>query len=219
MKELVIFDVDNTILKGFSQGLFVSYLYKKGEVTFLYRLIIVLWMIFYKLGLLKDPKPAMEYGLSFIKGKKKSEVEIIVDDFFNTVWVKKMYSESEKIINDHKLNGREVMLVSNAPDILIEKLSRYLGINKFISTKLEIVNGIYTGKIIGDIMYSKQKLNAVNSYIQLNQLSFENSWGYGDHDTDAFLLSKVTHAYAVNPSKKLKKIALQNNWPILNFKL
>lgn len=218
MKEIVIFDVDNTIVQGQSQGLFITFLRKKGYVSMYYYMRLMIWIIFYKLGFAKNPMPAMKYGLSFVKGKKVSEIEKLVDEFFNTVLVKKIYSEARDIIQEHQKIGRSVILVSNAPDILIEKIARYLHIEQYISTKLEQKDGIYTGNIIGDIMYGKQKLHAVNSYIQSKNLSLDNSWAYGDHESDTYVLSGVTHPYAVNPSRKLREIASKNNWPILTFK-
>lgn len=217
MKEVVILDVDNTILKGFSQELLVGYLRKKGYVSFLYRIILGLWLISYKLGFVKDPKSAMEYGFAFIKNKTVREMDTLVEDFFNTVWLKTIYPEMEKIIKEHQNLGRELILVSNAPDILVKKLASYLKINTYIATELEIKDGIYTGKINGEIMYGKRKLNAVNEYIKSNGLSLKNSWGYGDHTSDIFILSEVAHPVAVNPSRGLRNLAIKNNWSILNI--
>ena len=40
---------------------------------------------------------------------------------------------------------------------------------------------------------------------------------FGDSINDRFVLEKVGHAHAVNPSDELKKIALEKSWTILNF--
>jgi HAD superfamily hydrolase (TIGR01490 family) len=219
MKEIVVFDVDNTIIQGFSQEYFVNFLRKRGEISFYQYFSLILKVIFYKWGLLKDPKGAMKQGLFFIKGKSTLDAQKIVNEFFNNILIKKIYPEALKIIKKHQNSDRIVILISNAPDVIVECLAKYLNLTIYISTKLEEKEGIYTGEIIGEIMYGKQKLNALNSYISSQGLSLENSWGYGDHESDASLLSEVSHPFAVNPSKGLKKIALKNKWPILNFKL
>jgi len=219
MKELVIFDVDNTIIRGQSQALFISYLYKKGFVSTYYYFILLSWVILYKFGLVSNPLRAMKYGLSFAKGKKVNDVQYIIDDFFETVLIKNIYKEAKEIVLEHRKRNRDIILVSNAPDILIKKLANYLEIKNFISTQLEVVGEVYTGNIFGEIMYGEQKLLAVKKYIESTEYSLENSWAYGDHDSDEFLLSKVGHPFAVNPSGKLKQTAIKNNWPILTFKL
>jgi HAD superfamily hydrolase (TIGR01490 family) len=177
------------------------------------------WVVLYKLGLVKNPLNAMKYGLSFAKGKSKIEVEIVIEDFFNTVLVKNIFKDAIEIISDHQQRNRTVVLVSNAPDILIEKLAKYLKIEKFISTQLELSNEVYTGNIFGEIMYGEQKLLAIKKYIHGTDYTLEKSWAYGDHDSDIYLLSSVGYPVAVNPTGNLKNIAIKNNWPILNFNL
>ncbi len=219
MKNLVIFDVDNTIVKGQSQALFIKYLYKKKYVSSFYYLTLISWVVLYKFHLVKDPLPPMKYGLSFIKGKTVNEGEKIVNNFFDEVLVKYIYKQALDIIKKYKNEGSDIILVSNAPDILVKKIANYLGVENFLSTKVESENGVYTGNIFGEIMYGEQKLIAVKKYIEVSGHTLENSYAYGDHDSDIHLLKNVAHPYAVNPSGKLKKIAIKNNWPVLNFSL
>jgi HAD superfamily hydrolase (TIGR01490 family) len=146
-------------------------------------------------------------------------VSAIVEDFFQQILVHKFYPEAIKLIKDHQSNGRLVILVSNSPEVVVKKIATHLGIEQYLSTRLELINQLYTGKILGEIMYGKQKVISVNSYIQSRNLSLESSWGYGDHDSDIPVLQEVSHPFAVNPTSSLKKIALKNKWPILTFKL
>lgn len=219
MKDVVIFDVDNTILEGQSQGLFVKFLFKENLLSFFAYLLLVIWVICYRFRIVSNPLPAMKYGLSFIKNKTISEVDEITEKFFNEVLKRKIYPEAINLIKEHQKAGRLLVLVSNAPDILVKKIACNFDVENFISTKLEYKDDVYTGNIIGEIMYGKQKLDSVHDFVQTQGLSLNNSWGYGDHESDIFLLSKISHPYAVNPSRNLRKIALKNNWPILTFKL
>jgi len=219
MKDIAIFDIDNTIIQGQSQALFVQFLRKNGYMSFFYYISLMIWVIAYRLGLVSNPLRPMKYGLSFIRGKTINEADQILNKFFNTVMVKKIYPEVIKIINEHKKADRIIILVSNVPDVLVKKLADYLKIENYLSTVLEIKDGIYTGNIIGDIMYGEQKLNSIKMFVELHRLSFENSWGYGDHESDMFVLERVTHPYAVNPSKGLKVLSIRNNWPVLNFQI
>src|SRR3989344_223982 len=219
MKDIAIFDIDNTIIQGQSRALFVQFLRKNGYMSFFYYISLMIWVIAYRLGLVSNPLRPMKYGLSFIRGKNINEADQILNKFFNTVMVKKIYPEVIKIINEHKKADRIIILVSNVPDVLVKKLADYLKIENYLSTVLEIKDGIYTGNIIGDIMYGEQKLNSIKMFVELHRLSFENSWGYGDHESDMFVLERVTHPYAVNPSKGLKVLSIRNNWPVLNFQI
>ncbi len=67
MKDLVILDLDNVIVKGQSQKLLLNYLFKRKLIGYWYFLKIYLWFVFYKIGLIKNPKRVMEYAFSFLK--------------------------------------------------------------------------------------------------------------------------------------------------------
>ncbi len=217
MKEIVLFDVDDTIIKGQSQKLFLDFLFKNKYISISYFLRLSLWFVFYKMGLIKNPKSAMEYAFSFTKNKTESDIAGIVDKFFSSTLVYKIYPEAKKIIKEHRDKGRSVVLVSNAVDVLIKKISSYLEADDFISTKLEIVDGVYTGNINGNIMYGETKKQSVENYIKSKGITLDNSWAYGDHVSDIFLLSIVKNPYAINPSKELRKYANEKGWPIINF--
>ena len=71
MRELVIFDLDNTLIKGQSQAFLLSYLLKKGVITPFFYLKLMSWFIFYKLGLIKNPGRIMDYSFSFLKDNER----------------------------------------------------------------------------------------------------------------------------------------------------
>lgn len=67
MKELVIFDIDGTIIKGQSQVLFLRYLLSIHRITRVFYLKILLWFILYKLGIVKDQKNRWITHFPFLK--------------------------------------------------------------------------------------------------------------------------------------------------------
>lgn len=217
MNELVVFDVDGTILKGQSQKLLLDFAFKEKYISKFCYFKLNLWFIFYKLGLVKNPLPAINYAYSFLKNKSILEVENLIEKFFNLVLKKYIFKEAVEIIEEHLSSGRKVILVSNAVDILIKRIAKHLNVHDSISTKLEIQNDLYTGEIIGEIMYGENKIKAVEEYAKQKGISTENSWSYADHYSDIPLLSKSAHAFVINPSGKFKKVAMLKKWSILNF--
>jgi HAD superfamily hydrolase (TIGR01490 family) len=219
MKDLVIFDIDNTIIKGQSQALLLKFLFSRNYIPLVYYVRLMMWFMVYKLGFVDNPLKIMKRAFEFLKGKNRKDVEEIIEIFFQTVLRNKFYPEALEIIRMHQKEGREVILVSNAVDVLVERIAKFLNLSKYLCTRLEVVNGVYTGNIDGGIMYSENKLEAVKKYISSYDFSLDRSWGYGDHESDSHLLLNVKYPYAVNPSSGLAKIASVNNWEILHFKL
>lgn len=218
IKELVILDLDNVIIKGQSQKILLNYLFHKRIISIFYYLRIYFWFILYKLGFTKNPKGIMEYAFSFLRGKEVNEIEKIIDIFFERTLKNFIFQEMIDIINKHKREGRELIIISNAIEILVKKIAKFLNVDNYIATKLEVIDGRFTGRIIGDIVYGDNKVNCIKKFIRENNLSFIKSWAYADHISDLKLLKNVTNPYAVNPDAGLKKEAQKNNWPLFYWK-
>ncbi len=219
MKELVVFDLDGTIISKQSQFVLIRYLFKKKSINFGFYFVILLWFMLYKIGLAKNPRPMMEWSFSFLNGKSVEEFDVIIEDFFQKEIKKFIFPQIIDIISKHRAQNREVVIISNAIDPIVKKAASYLGINKYISTKLEVINGKFTGKIDGDIIYGNKKVATLREFTQENGLNFANSYAYTDHISDLSLLLAVTNPCAINPDKSLRKEAKKRRWPILNFKI
>ena len=217
MKELVIFDVDETIVDGQSQRLFLGYLRSKGEIGVFTYIKILTWFIFYKIGLAKDPRAIMEYAFGFMKGKPREEISALAHDFFETRLKEAIYPEAIKIIADHIQSGKKVILLSNAADIVVREVANYLKVTEYLSTELELDGGIYTGRLAGLPRYGSEKLAAIKKYVERNNMDIKMAWAYADHGSDITLLEQVGHPIAVNAAPALSKVAHERNWPTLEF--
>ena len=79
-------------------------------------------------------------------------------------------------------------------------------------TDAEIISGSYTGKVLGHPNFSEEKVRRIKSWIE--DKSFEGIYAYSDSIHDLALLEFSNFPTAVNPDKKLLKIAKQRRWKI-----
>jgi HAD superfamily hydrolase (TIGR01490 family) len=217
MKDLVILDLDGVIVNGQSQQIFLNYVFRKKIVGLFFYCRIYLWFVFYKLGLIKNPKKIMEYAFSFLQNREVKEVDRIVEEFFDEVLYEFIFSEIIVIINEHKSKNRELLIVSNAVDILVKRVALFLEISNYVCTRLEVVNGKFTGRIVNGIVYGKNKVNYTKEFIKKNNLNLNNSYAYADHISDLNFLLMVENPFAINPDRLLFKAAIKNNWPVIRF--
>lgn len=214
---VVFFDVDNTLMRGQSQRLFVSFLFKKGLISLWVYSKIIFWFFLYKIGIAKNPRAIAEYGFAFLKGYAVGDFKKIVSSFFETVLKERIYRESEKIIREHKERGDKVILLSNSFNILMQQIVEYLLIDGFLCTKLEIIDGEFTGKIDGDIVYGVNKIEIAKQYLEDNKIPRNNVWAYADHISDIGILRLVGNPVVVNPSTALLREAKTRKWKILLY--
>jgi len=153
----------------------------------------------------------MEYAFRFVKGKTPEEFDNILEDFHKSVLWKKYYPPAVERISYHKENGDKVVIVSNAIEPLVRIVAGNIGVGDVIATKLEINNGLYTGKIIGDVVYGGKKVDAIRQ----SGICLEKSFVYADHYSDLPMFELAEYPVAVNPHKKLFKHAKSDNWEIL----
>ncbi|HTK32931.1 MAG TPA: HAD-IB family hydrolase [Candidatus Paceibacterota bacterium] len=220
MKKLVIFDVDNTIVDGQSQRLLLSYLFRQKKVSIYYYVSVLLWFIAYKLRIVHNPRKVISFAYSFLKGKSREEVDELLGDFFEKMLKVHIFPEALKAIKEHKDVHDQVIIISNAPSIVVKPLAAYLGIETYFCTQLEIAqNGLYTGAVLGDIMYGDNKRDAVIHFGEQNGFDLSQAYAYGDHISDISVLESVGHPIAVNPDALLKALALKKGWEIHNWHL
>ena len=217
-KILVFFDVDNTLVKGQTQQLLVHYLYKKGKVKFYFFLKYFFWFLLYRLNLVKNVLPVREKAFENFVGWEVSEFEALVRECFEEEIKPRMFPQGLKLIQLHKRENHEIILTSASLSNLIEVLRQYFGTTFAISTKLGIQEDRFTGKVSGVIAYGENKAKMAKELVQKYGMSLDGSYAYTDHTSDLPLLEMVDNPIVVNPDRKLKKIAMKNNWQMYSFK-
>lgn len=217
MKELVIFDLDKVIVDGQSQNIFLVYLFKKRLVGFYFFAKVSCWFLLYKLALIKNPRKIMDYAFSALRGMSVEETEKIINNFFETTLKKFIFKEAVDIIKEHKAENREIVIVSNAADLIVKKIAHFLGVQHYIATILQTDDGKFTGKIEGKIVYGENKADEIKKFIAEHNFNLEGSHSYSDHISDLPVLEIAEVPVAVNPDKFLEKVAREKNWQILTF--
>ena len=216
-QEIVFFDVDDTLIKGQSQKLFIHFIWKKGLVSFWFYFRLMFWFLLYKLHIIKDPSVVAVYAFSFLKNMPKKTLVGLVDLFFDQVLVRNFYQDALFVINEHQNKGRQIFLVSNAFDVLVERIATYVKASGYLATELKDNNGVLSGEINGIINYGKSKAERVKEFCFKNNISLENSWGYADHPSDIDFLRLMKNPVVVNPSKDFQDKAKDNNFDFLIF--
>ncbi|MGQ0845193.1 MAG: HAD family hydrolase [Sporichthyaceae bacterium] len=128
-----------------------------------------------------------------------------------------IYDEAAQLIEEHRLAGRDVVLVSTSGLEVVEPIGEMLGVDRVIATRMEIdADGRYTGEI-EFYAYAEAKAEAIAELAATDNLDLSGSYAYSDSSTDIPMLSAVGHGYAVNPDRALRREALARGWPVLSF--
>lgn len=217
-ENLAIFDIDGTLIRGQSQKSLLMFLYSGGYISHWYYFKIMIWFILYQLHFIDSPKKVMEYAFSVFKNTREDRAKEIIDEYFELHLKYKFYNDGLKLIEQLRGEGYRIILISNAIDLIVERIEKYLKADDSIGTTLEVVDGRLTGKIDGSIVYGLEKKRVLEEYSHRHDIKLSNASAYGDHISDVSMLELVGHPSVVNPSNSLSSIATKKGWPILIFK-
>lgn len=141
--------------------------------------------------------------------------EIVADTLHNIV-DPLVYDEAVNLIEEHRLAGRDVVIVSTSGSEVVEPIGEMLGADLVVATRLEIVDGHYTGEI-AYYAYGEEKARAIRELAAQHGYDLDACYGYSDSVTDVPMLEAVGHPHAVNPDRDLRRVATANGWPVLVF--
>jgi phosphoserine phosphatase len=94
-----------------------------------------------------------------------------------------------------------------------------IGFDHLLCTDLEIgEDGLLTGRALGPLCIDRTKRTLAIQLAKSHNIDLLRSYAYGNHQSDIPLLELVGNPFAVEPTRPLRKVAMQRNWPILGFK-
>jgi HAD superfamily hydrolase (TIGR01490 family) len=217
-RNLAIFDLDNTILNGDSDYSWINFLIEKRLVDKdEYERKNKYFYNQYYQGKLNYDEWA-EFALTTIKGKKPEEIEDILSKFLSEIIEPMINIYALKLLHDHTHNNDIMLLASATNSVIVEPIAKRLGFKNIVSTEVEIIDEIYTGKVLGIPALSEGKLIKVKEWMLQNRIeSFDNTSFYSDSINDLPLLAAVSKPVAVNPDDMLREECRKRSWEIIDL--
>ncbi len=217
-KGAAFFDLDKTILAKSSSFAFARPFYREGLIG---RSDVVrsayAQFVYLASGADHDQMETMrEYMSKLVTGWDAEKVQAIVGETLDDIVDPMVYEEAVQLIEEHKAAGREVIIISSSGTDIVEPIGQRLGVDLAIGTQVAIEEGQYTGEILF-YAYGPNKAEAMKTLADERGYDLAESYAYSDSHTDLPMLEVVGHPVAVNPDAELRKVAGENEWPILDF--
>lgn len=212
------FDLDKTIIAKSSSLAFSRPFQAGGLITRRAVLrTVYAQFVFLTGGADHDQMEKMRQFMSqLVAGWDVATVREIVADTLHNVVDPLVYDEAVSLIEEHKLAGRDIVIVSTSGTEVVEPIGEMLGADRVVATRLEIVDGRYTGGI-EYYAYAEEKASAIQDLAAQRGYDLAECYAYSDSITDVHMLEAVGHPSAVNPDKELRRIATARGWPVLVF--
>jgi HAD superfamily hydrolase (TIGR01490 family) len=215
------FDVDNTIMQGASIFHLARGLHRRRFFTTREILGAAWKQAYFRFVGVEDPdhvEEARTSALAFIRGHRVSELEELSEEIFDEGMAHRIWPGTRALAQLHLDQGQRVWLVTAAPIEIARVIARRLGLTGALGTVSEHVDGVYTGRLVGELMHGAAKAEAVAALAAREGLDLSRCSAYSDSYNDLPMLTLVGDPVVVNPDSRLREHARARGWRIRDYR-
>ena len=215
------FDVDNTVMQGASIFHLARGLHRRQFFTTREILGAAWKQAYFRVVGVEDPShvaDARASALAFIKGHPVSELESLGEEIFDEAMAHRIWPGTRALAQQHLDQGQRVWLVTAAPIEIASIIARRLGLTGALGTVSEHEDGVYTGRLVGDLLHGPAKAEAVKALAEREGLDLDRCSAYSDSINDLPMLSLVGDPCVINPDSRLRDHARANGWRVRDYR-
>jgi HAD superfamily hydrolase (TIGR01490 family) len=212
------FDLDRTVIKRSSVLALAGSFRRYGLISRTDLAKSALWQVLFVLrgASAERVRAASEDGMKILKGFSVTEMQRLVGDAMEPVLRPLVYEEPLRLVQQHRERGERVYIVSATLQEIVEHIADDLGFDGAIGSTCEIVDGVYTGRSLR-AAHGDGKAAALRQLAETESIDLTSSTAYSDSYSDVPFLEAVGHPVAANPDRKLRRIAAERGWPVVDF--
>jgi len=151
-------------------------------------------------------------GAETLQGRRHRALLDLADRDFSSVLARRLYSEGMRLIAAHQAKGHTVVIATSATSYQVEPAAEALGVEHVLCTRPEVVDGVLTGRIDGDVLWGPGKADAIARFADEHDVALSKSFAYSDGEEDVAMLQLMAHPHAVNGGRALNEVADTNGW-------
>ena len=221
LMKLTLFDLDHTLIatdSDYEWGVFTTSLGWNDAADFARKNDAYYQQ--YKAGTL-DIHDYIRFATRAIRQQGAIKSEAAHADFMRAVVQKAIQPQALDLVRAHQAAGDAVLIVTATNEFVTRPIAAAFDVPELIAIQLarDPVSGWYNGEIDGTPSFREGKITRVQAWLAERQLDWADveSTFYSDSINDLPLLEHVTHPVATNPDDRLRAIALERGWRILEL--
>jgi HAD superfamily hydrolase (TIGR01490 family) len=220
-QNLALFDLDNTLLAGdsdynwslflISEGLLDAKTHHDRNEQFYQD---------YKNGCLNITE-FLAFQLKPLSQHSKKFLDELHFKYMEKVIRPMMTQKAQALVDKHKAAGDLCVIITATNSFVTKPIATAYGIGHLIGSDPEMVNGEYTGAVVGVPTYKEGKVTRINQWLEARGTKLNDygvSYFYSDSHNDLPLMKLVTNPVAVDADEILTAYAEENAWPQISLR-
>ncbi|HSW02978.1 HAD family hydrolase [Aquabacterium sp.] len=218
---LVLFDLDGTLIEGDSDHAFCEFLITLGWVDAdAFHQRNEHFFKQYQAGCL-DIHGYIEFATAPWRQRSQAEQALASQRFMTEVMQPQLRSPARELVRAHQKAGDVVAIVTATNEFITRPIADAFGVPDLIAVNLERdASGAVTGRIAGLPSFQAGKITRVDEWLATQGQrwqDFDRTVFYSDSTNDLPLLERASEPVATNPGPALETIAGERGWRILRL--
>ena len=211
------FDLDRTLLRRSSALALAKPFRARGLISRGDLARAALWQLLFAArgATHAEVRNVAERGLTILEGMEPRELARLVEGALEPVLRPLLVPEVVAVAEELRAGGHRLYIVSTALQDIVDALAADLRFDGGLGTIAEIgPDGRYTGRSLRPL-HGAAKVDAVRELAAAESIDLVASVAYSDGYRDLPLLEAVGRAVAVNPDRRLRRVARERGYQVL----
>jgi len=219
-KRLALFDLDHTLLpidSDYSWGTFTTAIGWTDPVEFARRNDE--FYAHYQAGTL-DVHDYVRFATEAARRRGPQEALAARERFMREVIAPAIRPQALELVRRHQQAGDEVLIITATNEFVTRPIAEAFGVQQLIAVELvRDSQGWITGEIQGTPSFREGKVRRFDDWLAARRLAREQAevTFYSDSINDLPLMDNVDCPVATNPDDRLRALALQRGWRVLDL--
>jgi HAD superfamily hydrolase (TIGR01490 family) len=220
-QNLALFDLDNTLLAGDSDYNWSLFLISEGLLDAnTHRDRNEQFYEDYKNGCLNITE-FLKFQLKPLSQHSKKFLDELHLKYMEKVIRPMMTQKAQALVDKHKAMGDLCVIITATNSFVTKPIADAYGIEHLLGSDPEMMNGEYTGGVVGVPTFKEGKVIRLNQWLEARgtKLSdYKVSYFYSDSHNDLPLMKLVTNPVAVDADDTLRNYAEESDWPQISLR-
>ena len=217
---LALFDLDNTLLpidSDYAWGEFTNRLGWTDPIAF--KAKNDQFYADYQAGVL-DIHDYVRFATQAVKSRGADAGAKAHAQFMQEVILPHLKPQALELVRLHQTAGDHVMIVTATNEFVTRPIAQAFGVQELIAVELaRDSRGWITGEILGTPSFKEGKVHRISEWLSAHQKTWQDVQitFYSDSINDLPLLERAQIPVAVNPDARLRQLATDRGWRILQL--
>ncbi len=151
-----------------------------------------------------------------LRGMSHDRLAVLGREYYERFIEPNLLDVGIDLLSEARLQGYRVVLLSENLDVVMHTLTEKMNADDLICNSLEMRNERATGRLKEPLIGGNLSGHWARSWATDHTVDLEHSSFYGASGADSLLMNAIGKPCAVNPDRRLRRIARDLDWPVVD---